>query len=300
MEYSLLLFIGMGIISTNKHWLIGHSIKISTAIFSGIAMLTFLFEWTEAFSSIQGCYRILCGCGIFLGLFLLVIIGHIIYLSVVKERIIYTDGAGHTIKVCFGDLLNLGKCSKDKTVNSIVIPVNRCFDCTVDDKLIASSTLHGKALSKLYMENAFSPDSLNSEIQRCLSCCEYTELTSAQKPSGNLKRYPAGTVATVDSGKQRFFLFGLSSFNKDLKASTSKDDYTVAVQKLYEFCDSNAQGGQVFMPIIGTGLSRVIKDKNSALRYLVNMAILNDDLLSFDLIFVIPESERNNISITNI
>lgn len=54
------------------------------------------------------------------------------------------------------------------------------------------------------------------------------------------------------------------------------------------------------MPVIGTGLSRAIKDKNNAIKYLVNTVILNDELLSYDLVLVVPEKERNNIYHTNI
>lgn len=299
-EWCLILVIYMGIFKVNKQWLVKQSFKTTTTIFSLLAMLTFLFEWTEAFSSMTGLCRILFGCGIFVALYLLVLVSYLVYLANVKEWTIYKDMAGHTIKVRFGDILSQGLDSDEQIVSSIVIPVNRCFDCIIDDKLIASSTLHGKSLLKIYKENSFSPDFLNSEIQRRLSNCEYTQLTSIQKPSGNLKRYSAGTTVSINCNRLRYFLLGLSSFDENLKASTSKEEYSVAIQKLYEFCDSNAQGGQVFMPIIGTGLSRVVKDKNDAIKYLINMAILNDDLLSYDLVFVVPDRERNNISITNI
>lgn len=290
----------MGIYTANRRWLYCHAFKIATAVFSTVAIFTFLFDWTKVFSSIGGLCRILIGCGIFIGLYSLVLVGHLVYLAKVKERTIYTDRVGHTVKMRFGDLLSQSTSIEGQPIQSIVIPVNRCFDCIVDDKLIASSSLHGQVLSRIYKKRIFSPESLHLEIQERLSGCEYAELTRDQKPAGNLRRYSVGTTALICCDRQRYFLLGLSSFDKNLKASMSKNDYTIAIQKLFEFCDSNAQGGQVFMPVIGTGLSRAIKDKNNAIKYLVNTVILNDELLSYDLVLVVPEKERNNIYHTNI
>ena len=171
----------------------------------------------------------------------LVLVGHLVYLAKVKERTIYTDRVGHTVKMRFGDLLSQSTSIEGQPIQSIVIPVNRCFDCIVDDKLIASSSLHGQVLSRIYKKRIFSPESLHLEIQERLSGCEYAELTRDQKPAGNLRRYSVGTTALICCDRQRYFLLGLSSFDKNLKASMSKNDYTIAIQKLFEFCDYNRE-----------------------------------------------------------
>ena len=48
--------------------------------------------------------------------------------------------------VKFGDIFSEEYKSKNVV---IAIPVNRCFDTIVNDKLISSNTLHGKVINKI-------------------------------------------------------------------------------------------------------------------------------------------------------
>ena len=289
----------MSILYENKSWLVKTTATITSGVYAILSMIAMWVDFTSFFAYSSLTYRILLSLGVFAGIALFSFAACLLYLKFKKRFTVYKSETGHIISIQFGDILNTHDIPSDNRICSIVVPVNRCFDTRVDDRLIASSSLHGKFLSFLIANNHFSPDSLNQQIQKSLIGKPFVTLTKDDKSEGNFKRYPAGTVVCIDAGKKRFFLLGLSSFDTDLKATTSKEDYSIAIQKLIEFCDSNAQGGEVFFPLIGTGLSRVGISKNDVLHYLYHTVVLNKEHLNFDLTIFIPESERRNVSLTN-
>ena len=102
-------------------------------------------------------------------------------------------GNDNHLYVEYGDLLE-----NTNEQRNIVITVNRCFDTIVDDDLIASGTIHGKTIKKL-CANGCNDKKLNEDLQKDLferrNIDPEIELTASQKRKGNLKRYPAGTIA---------------------------------------------------------------------------------------------------------
>ena len=126
---------------------------------------------------------------------------------------------------------------------NIIIPVNRCFDTIVDNHLVSEQTLHGIAFKQLYSSGRYTEQSLNAAIQRQLSNQPYQDIDIIDKPEGNIRRYPVGTIADIPSDETtHLFLWALSTFNRELKAQTSMQDYALAVQKLIEACNSESEG----------------------------------------------------------
>ena len=289
----------MNIISANKEWLVKKTITITSGVYAALSMIALWVDFTGLCSRLSPIIRIVFSVGMLAVIAIISFISCWLYLKYKKFFTVFRSDNGHTISVEFGDILDIPSKHSVNSLSSTVIPVNRCFDTIVDDKLVARSSLHGKFLSALIANNHFSPESLNRRIQLSLSDEPCDILTFQDKPAGNLKRFPAGTIVKIDAESKQFFLLGLSRFNKDLKAITSKEDYIVAIQKLIEYCDSYAQGGMVFLPLIGTGLSRVGVTQKDAFSYLYHTIVLNKEHLSFDITIVMPDAERGNISITN-
>ena len=289
----------MNSINANKTWLVKKTITITSGVYAALSMIALWIDFTNFCSRLSPIIRVLFSVGVLAAIAMISFISCWLYLRYKKSFTVYRSDNGHSISVKFGDILDIpSKCSGNGLI-STVIPVNRCFDTVVDDKLIARSSLHGKFLSTLITKNCFSPEALNQRIQQSLSDEPCEIITLGDKPAGNLKRFPVGTIVKIDAESNQFFLLGLSHFNGNLKAITSKEDYTVAIQKLIEYCDSHAQGGMVFLPLIGTGLSRVGVSKKESFSYLYHTIVLNKELLSFDITIVVPDSERGNISITD-
>ena len=92
-------------------------------------------------------------------------------------------------------------------------------------------------------------------------------------------------------------LIGLSYFDNHLNAQTSKADFVLAVQKLIEFCNQNAQGNPVILPLLGSGLSRTKIDLNNILHYLVDTFAINKDIINNDFYIVVWKGDKDRVAI---
>lgn len=182
---------------------------------------------------------------------------------------------------------------------AIVVAVNRCFDTIVDDHLVSHNTQHGQVFQKLYDDQRFTPDSLNSKIGNILRRnTEYKDLTKDEKPEGNRKRYDVGTTVNLPiDDKLCYYLLGLSFFDEHLNAYTSKADFALAAQKLIEFCNQNAQGYPVILPLLGSGLSRTNIELNDILHYLVNAFAINKDIIHNNFYIVVWKGDKDRVAI---
>ena len=95
-------------------------------------------------------------------------------------------------------------------------------------------------------------------------------------------------------------MVGVSAFNAELKAETSRSEYCLAIQRTIEFCDSHAQGYPVIMPIIGGFLSRTGQSEQDLLRYIIKCFELNRDHINQDIYIVVREGAKNAVSIVDL
>ena len=86
----------------------------------------------------------------------------------------------------------------------------------------------------------------------------------------------------------------MSTFDKNLNAHTSKEDFVLAIQRLIEYCDKNSQGYPVLMPLLGSGLSRTgIDSFSDILQYIINTLRLNKDIINCDFhIYIRPQVKQ--------
>lgn len=246
--------------------------------------------------------KVLVSILILMGVWLLCFIGVSVYVLFKWKRKLMDGRNGKAVYVMYGDLFCKKIVKKTDTRRNICFAVNRCFDTIVNDHLIASSTLHGIALNKLYNEGVYTSATLNTAIQQAISpAAKYEMLSVADKPQGNLKRYEVGTTVDISvSDKLHYFMIGLSAFNQELKAETSRSEYCLAIQKMIEFCDAHAQGQPVLMPIIGGFLSRTGQSEKDLLQYIVKCLYLNQDHINQDIYIVVRESAKNAVSIVDL
>lgn len=206
----------------------------------------------------------------------------------------------NSVYVKYGDMYSPDIIEKDyKGKRAIVVPVNRCFDTIVDDHLISHKTQHGQVFQSLYDDQTFTSDSLNGKICDILRRdTAYIDLTIEEKPEGNLKRYDAGTTVNLQiDDNLSYYLLGLSYFDGHLNAHTSKADYVLAVQKIIEFCNQNAQGYPVVFPLLGSGLSRTNVGLNNILYYLVDAFAINKDIINNDFYIVVWKGDKDKVAI---
>lgn len=242
--------------------------------------------------------KILIGCLLLIGSWLICFAIVAIVLFHKKRFQVFRANGGHALYLQYGDIFDSGEVLKPEERRNIVIPVNRCFDTIVDNRLISEQTIHGIAFKRLYESGGYSEKTLNQAIQDILRGTAYEEVPVHEKPRGNTKRFPVGTVAALPVGENTcYFLWALSTFDSNLKAHTSMQEYALALQKLIEACNTESEGFPVVIPLVGTGLSRTKKDQHDILSYLVSMFKVNRAEINSNIHIVVRENMKDEISI---
>ena len=288
----------------NKVYIAKLTTQWTMAAFSLLGLIGMFVSLSDILdSTLKFGQRLMISVGILIASWLLIfcICSYYVYK---KRRIdIFEVNKGHHVYVQYGDVFSEEEVLKARERRNIVIPVNRCFDTLVDDDLISSKTLHGLSMKKIYDTGVYDQDSLNKKIQENLKrqLLVPENIEKKDKRSGNLKRYPVGSVAeiTVDC-RRTFFFLGLSSFDKNLKATTTDDEYVLALMRLIEFCYQRSQGYPVVIPLIGAGLSRTKKTERDILEYMVTLLKLNKELINCDVHIIVRETGKDTIAIMDL
>lgn len=158
-----------------------------------------------------------------------------------------------------GDLLGKGFGKARRVKNIVVIPVNTSFDTEVswayegaDDPLVSEKSIHGQWLVRMYGcgEDAAS---LHSRISKDLEAREVS--SSGINDKGGAK-YPIGTVSIMENNKAVFFLLAVAEFDCRNKASSDPQHVRKAIESLLCVYDERGQGLDMYLPLLGTGMSR--------------------------------------------
>lgn len=208
------------------------------------------------------------------------------------------------VYVQYGDVFSEDEVDTPDQRRNIIIPVNRCFDTIVDDDLVSSKTLHGIAFKRLYSSDQYDKDSLNEEIRKDLDERQGLtpkQISSDEKRKGNLRRYDFGTIAEIENGSNcTYFFLALSTFDRDLSARTTQEEYVLTMQRMIEYCNTRSQGFPVVMPLIGAGQSRTGNDERAILEYLIGLLKMNKTLIMSDIHIVVRNSGKETIPITEL
>lgn len=211
---------------------------------------------------------------------------------------------GHHVYVQYGDVFSSDEVKNPMERRNIVIPVNRCFDTKIDDDLVSSKTLHGICMRRLYEEGIYTEETLSQAIQSFLEENIQTEpeqILKSEKRSGNLKRYPAGTVAEIKISETcTYFFLALSWFDRNLHANTSDEEYVVALVKLLQWCNIRSQKYPIVMPLIGAGAADLRKSEKDILDYLIKLIQMNRSLINSDVHIVVRSSGKDSIGIAGL
>ena len=244
-------------------------------------------------------YKFWVSAGVLAGIYLVCAIVLIVIVLCQNKKKVADGYNGKGVYLLYGDLFDPKIVKGEKRY--IGFAVNRCFDTIVDDDLISATSVHGIAFNKLYSHNLHTPQSLDAAIQGAIKGNPaFTMVAQADKPKGNLKRYEVGAYAnlTIDT-KLNYLLLGLTWFNSNLNAKSSKQDYVLAIQKMIETFDMEAQGYPVLIPIIGTGRSHTDLTENEALEYMIEAIKINQEKVTSDIYIVVYEDAKNRVSISN-
>lgn len=277
-----------------------------------VGVLYTVWGFLSVWFSLEGCLpsdwtfwnKLALALSVLVAIFVISIIGCTYLVLRKNSTTICVSNSNHKVVVCYGDMYSPDVIEKGYTARrNIVVNVNRCFDTIVNNDLVSERTQHGRVMKKLYSQGLYTTDTLNEAIQQNLHLqqAHYEDLTIANKPQGNTYRYECGTVAEVQGEENVvYFMLGMSKFDSRLKASTTKEEYCIAIQRLIEFCNTRAQGFTVVLPLLGSDLARTNISQKDILSHIVSAFRINKDMISCDFHIVVWEGDKDKISISNL
>lgn len=173
----------------------------------------------------------------------------------------------------------------------VVIPFNRFFDTVVNDKILNEHSVAGQFIKNCFAGNL---EELDKQISLALNNVEpdYTR----SKP-GKENAYPIGTVVKVQKGANHYFCVAQTDVDSDFKSMCDIEMLHKTMMEILKFINKEANGRKVYMPLLGAGFSRLNKQKQVILEYLVSILKTADIPLQSELHIVLREAEREFIDL---
>lgn len=173
-----------------------------------------------------------------------------------------------SIKISPNLRVNVFKGDLFKQKNIVVIPVNEYFDTHVDDVIIAHRTLHGKFIDEHFRNNE---DELYRQIDEQINHIAERLVVNNRRHAGSRNiKYPIGTCADVEVGNTIYVLFALTHFDNEDKAYLPKEEFGNAIIKLMNHLATISNNRPVYMPLFGTGLSRLNETHQRVLLFIID------------------------------
>lgn len=193
--------------------------------------------------------------------------------------------SGVIVNYLYDDLMALSFNAKYKnTKRIVVIPVNTDFDTEVeefgtnfDNPLVASDTIHGKWLNKMF-ELGYDSDLISSEID------SYRD-----------DEVDVGAIVTIKHDNVMFYLLAISKFDENNNAKSTKEDIEKSLLKLIDFYNKKGQGVEMYIPLLGTNRSRAKLNHFASFRLLKDTFVTNADKYVGTINIVIYEKDRKKV-----
>ena len=211
-------------------------------------------------------------------------------------------------KLCvkYGDILSIGKkrrffrCSTRNKL--IVIPVNSHFDTIVEDStvpnpLVSVKTIHGKWLNLYEAEKNMSPAEIQNAIYEFLDAKGIQYQADSNK-RGSQRKYPTGTCAIMNgTNNVNYVLWALSDFNQVNVAHATKESVISSLVLLLDFVNTQSQGDECYIPLVGTGMSRTSLSHKESLHTILSTIDLYREKLVGIVNVVIYNGDKSKVSI---
>ena len=192
------------------------------------------------------------------------------------------------LQVEFGDLF------EKKGV--VVISVNEYFDTIVDNKIIATDTIHGKFIEQLFKGRI---SELDEKIEKALNNVKAEDIPN--RAAGKQKRYPLGTCAVITEGENIYILAALTKFDTNNRASIPLSEYGTIIQKIISTVATVANSRPVYMPLLGSGQGDIQKSAQKILSYMISQIEFCPNIsIPKGLQIVVYDSGNKSVNLDNI
>lgn len=216
-----------------------------------------------------------------------------------KKKVNYFKNNGYTVTGKYGNILD----SIDLGNVNIVVPVNRCYDTIIDDFVISSNSVHGQIMQYLFQNDLISKEELDRNIEKSMKEQNIeaenigNDVSIGGKSKGKYKRYPVGSVALVVIDTVRFHFIAFSKIEKNKTAITKDLDYLIVLNQIVENIWKNSNGSPIYMPLIGSGLSKLNYDSNQLLKFMIQFFELHKNKLNSNVTIMIRKEDQSKITI---
>lgn len=287
----------LGFIKINLKYIGNLGVKIAGSLFSLLTLWLTFVSWDDM-GITSKCSRLLILIAIILASAIIAVAAWFLK----RSALVWEQGTGK-IKATYGDIIKIGFPKKGKGEKIVVIPVNNCFDTIVGDGIVSAKTIHGQWIKNMN-NHGVSTAALDKLIDQAIieQGLQPTKVyTPKEKPKGKLVCFPIGTVLSIAGvNGLTYYLLALSEFDENLNAQCSKEDFAGCIQSLISFYDRNGQGNPAYLPLMGTGLSRVNISQSESLNTIINMLRLNRDKIHGELDVVVYSKAKNMVSIHDV
>lgn len=295
----------LNIIKLNCTIILKRSIFIASSLFSILAIFLSFVSWDEIGIK-QICSKFL----IFIGIIMIAVLLAILYSCFFdNQNVVWKNGTGKII-VRYGDIMKIAFDKDNDNERIIVIPVNTCFDTIVDSDIascekpiVSPSTIHGKWI-KAVINSGISQSKIDEKINRYIQENNITpikELSIEEKKRGNRLCYKRGMVVPFSARNNvTFFLLALSEFDCNNNAQCNKDELIDCIKSLISFYNGHGQGFKMYLPLMGTNLSRVGLSHRDALNKITTLFKLYNDQIHGEINIIVFDKDKDKVSISNV
>lgn len=222
-----------------------HNYLIVVGVISSIVTLVSFFITAE---------KLQMSVGVSVTLFIGLLFGIFIYMWRKANRTICATLKINNTKVIVkeGDIFALFNRDANGEKEEIsVIGSNDFYDTIVDNRVIASKSLHGQYINKIIKSEkleAFNDTISNDE--RLNRAGNYIEET--KREAGKIRRYSIGSVVEFES----YVLAAFTKFDEFNKACLSAEEYVGFWMRFWHNIDEIYAGRTINIPLMGAGITR--------------------------------------------
>ncbi len=235
---------------------------------------------------------------VLVAVFLLSAVGALLQTCWFSDARVILQRAGGSVRACYGDIFQLSK-SGGRTL--CVIPVNTAFDTIVEDAgerpLVSPNSLHGKLVSEV-ISGGLTVEELDARISSALAGTAVSRrLGEEKRPRGKRDVYEVGTVVPVVIGETTYLLVALSEFDEENVAGSTRAGLITCLERMTEYYDRCGQGNALFLPLMGTGRSRMNLSHVESFEVITSYLKMRSDVVHGEITVVVYEGDTNKVSI---
>ena len=222
----------------------------------------------------------------------------ICFLAINKRKIGSCNNV--SVNVMYGDILNI-KSPKEKPV--VVIPVNSSYDYIVEDSLdvenpiVSKKSLHGKWVLKLTNNEKDKLNQLKRDIEKGIKASGLAPEIIIPEKRGNKERYKLGSAIFIEREDCTYLLFAFTDFDKENHVIEKHIKVYVGLINDLIIQTGRCQGRDVYVPVMGVGLSLFGLDHKGAFGIMKTAIINQKNTLKSSINIVIYTGDKDKISI---